>query len=61
VGAEDETLVSASVDRRDVGTNQRCGLLVYGTRSTISVAVLKVRKGGRRSDRVYLVIAVVVE
>ena len=53
--------VFASVDRRDVGTDQRCGLLVDATFSTIGVVLLKMRKGSRRSDRVDLVIAVVVK
>jgi len=50
-----------STDRRDVGANQYCGLLVDGTLSAISMTVLKMCEGSRRSDRVGLVLAMVVK
>ena len=51
----------ASVDSGDIGTDQLCGLLVDTTLAAVCVVLLKVRKRGRRSDWVHLVIAVVVE
>ena len=50
-----------SVDRGDIGTDQLCGLLVDATLAAVRVSLLKMRKRGHRSDRVHLVIAVVVE
>jgi hypothetical protein len=51
----------ASVDGRDIDTDQRGCLLVNAALPTIGVVLLKMCKGSRRSDRVHLVIAMVVE
>src|SRR6266496_216683 len=51
----------ASVDGRDVGTDQLCGLLVNAALTTSRVILLKMRKSNRRGDRIHLVLAMVVE
>lgn len=52
---------AGSVDRPDVGADERCLLLVDGARAAVRMALLEVGKGCGRSNRIDLVITVVVE
>src|ERR1700730_9714333 len=60
-GSREREAAWASIDGRDIGTDQFCGLLVDASLSAIGVIFLKMRKGSSRSYRVHLVVAVGVE